>query len=137
MEYCNDFSHDLKFGQIGENLIGEIFSNKKIEVKRDKWICKSGNIAVEYESRGRKSGIAKSTADWWCFILSGGMEDKMILLIETNKLKAKPYVIRAKKKNDSEWETVDNFNNRRVYDDKVFRFRFIAQDKNAVFLLKN
>lgn len=87
MEYCNNFSHDLKVGQVGEKLIGELFSNKKIEVKRDKWICKSGNLAIEYESRGKPSGIAKSEADYWCFIVSGEMEDKIILFIEADKLK--------------------------------------------------
>lgn len=87
MEFCNDFNYDLKFGQIGEDIIAEIFSTKKVEVKRDKWICKSGNIAVEFKSRGKPSGIATTTADYWCFILSGEMEDKIILLVEIEKLK--------------------------------------------------
>jgi hypothetical protein len=87
MEYCNDFRHDLQFGQVGEKIIGELFSNKKIEVKRDKWICKSGNLAIEYESRGKPSGLAKSEADYWCFIVSGEMEDKIILFVESEKLK--------------------------------------------------
>ena len=29
MEFCNDFNYDLKFGQIGEDIIAEIFSTKK------------------------------------------------------------------------------------------------------------
>lgn len=87
MNYCNDFRHDLQVGQVGEKLIGEIFQNKKIEVKRDKWICKSGNIAIEFESRGKKSGIANTEADYWCFIVSGEIEDKIILFVEIEKLK--------------------------------------------------
>ena len=101
MDYCNDFSHDLKFGQVGEKIIGELFSNKKIEVKRDKWICKSGNLAIEYESRGKPSGLAKSEADYWCFIVSGDMEDKIILFVEAEKLKeiARKYYEQGKIKN--------------------------------------
>jgi hypothetical protein len=87
MEYKNDFSYDLKFGHIGEQLLAEIFSGKKVEVKRDTWICKSRNLAIEYESRGNPSGIAVSVADYWCFIISGEMEDKMMLLVEIGKLK--------------------------------------------------
>ena len=87
MEYKNDFSYDLKFGHIGEQLLAEIFTGKKVEVKRDTWICKSRNLAIEYESRGKPSGIAVSTADYWCFIISGEMEDKMMLLVEIGKLK--------------------------------------------------
>ena len=87
MEYCNDFSHDLKFGQLGEEFIGELFSSKKIEIKRDTWITKTGNIAVEYEYKSNPSGIAKSKADYWCFIVSGDMNDKIIIFIETVKLK--------------------------------------------------
>jgi hypothetical protein len=87
MEFCNDFNYDLKVGQVGEELIAEILKNKKIEVKRDSWISRSGNIAVEYESRGKPSGISKTTADYWCFIVSGSIEDKIIVFIETNKLK--------------------------------------------------
>mgnify|MGYP000630626248 CR=1 FL=1 len=32
-------------------------------------------------------GIAISQAEWWCFILSGKMEDKIIIIIELEKLK--------------------------------------------------
>lgn len=87
MEYCNDFKYDLKFGQVGEIMLSDIFNEKKIEVKRDKWISKTGNIAIEYESRGKPSGISITKADYWCFIFSGDMEDKIILLIEIEKLK--------------------------------------------------
>ena len=97
MEFCNDFNYDLKFGQIGEDIIAEIFSTKKVEVKRDKWICKSGNIAVEFKSRGKPSGIATTTADYWCFILSGEMEDKIILLVEIEKLKSIARIFYKKK----------------------------------------
>ena len=83
MEFCNDFNYDLKFGQIGEDIIAEIFSTKKVEVKRDKWICKSGNIAVEFKSRNKPSGLATSEAHYWVYWLS----EKHFITIEKNELK--------------------------------------------------
>ena len=87
MEYCNDFKYDLKVGQIGEQLLNDIFALKTIEVKRDSWIYKSGNIAIEYESRNKPSGIAKSEADYWAIIFSGDYKDEIILIIKANRLK--------------------------------------------------
>jgi hypothetical protein len=87
MEYCNDFKYDLKVGQIGEQLLNEILTLKTIEVKRDSWIYKSGNIAIEYESRNKSSGIAKSQADYWAIIFSGDYKDEIILIIKENRLK--------------------------------------------------
>ena len=87
MNYCNDFKYDLKIGQLGEELLNDILQNKKIEVKRDSWVYKSGNIAIEYESRGKPSGIAKSEADYWSFIFSGGYEDEIIIIIKSSRLK--------------------------------------------------
>lgn len=87
MNYCNDFKYDLEIGKIGEKLLNDILTLKKIEVKRDSWIYKSGNIAIEYESRNKPSGIAKSQADYWAIIFSGGYQDEIILIIEQNRLK--------------------------------------------------
>lgn len=87
MNFNSDFKFDLQFGQLGEQLFYNLITNKKIEVKRDKWIGITGNIAIEYESRNKPSGIATSEADYWCFIFSGNLEDKIFLIIEINKLK--------------------------------------------------
>lgn len=67
MEYCSDFRYDLKLGNIKEEELAEIFANKKIEVKYDQLSLKTGNIFVEYESRGKKSGISKSEAEYYCY----------------------------------------------------------------------
>ena len=87
MEYCNDFRYDLKFGQIGEKLLNDILTLKTIEVKRDSWIYKSGNIAIEFESRNKPSGIAKSESEYWAIIFSGGYKDEIIIIIKANRLK--------------------------------------------------
>jgi hypothetical protein len=87
MDYCNNFRYDLKVGQVGEKLLNDILTLKTIEVKRDSWIYKSGNIAIEFESRSKPSGIAKSEAEYWAIIFSGDYKDEIILIIKSNRLK--------------------------------------------------
>ena len=82
MIYNSDFRFDLKIGQNYETALSELLG-KKIEVKRDFKCLDTGNIFIEYESRGKKSGIATSEAEWWCYWLS----DFHLVLIELDKLK--------------------------------------------------
>lgn len=84
MEYNNDFRYDLKVGQVAETLLADLLENKKIEVKRDLIALETGNIYIEYESRGKRSGIAKSEADYYCYFIS----DSRMFLITTEDLKA-------------------------------------------------
>jgi hypothetical protein len=67
MNYNNDFKYDLKVGQAKEKELGDIFNNKTVEVKYDLQALKTGNVYVEYFSRGKASGISKSTSDYYCF----------------------------------------------------------------------
>lgn len=62
----NRFDIDLEYGQIFEQKIADIFQSSKIEVKteRDKWNS-TGNIVIEFESRGHPSGIAVTQSDFW------------------------------------------------------------------------
>jgi hypothetical protein len=69
MNFNNDFKFDLMVGQTYENQLSELLQ-QKIEVKRDFKCLETGNIFVEYESRGKRSGIATSEAEWWCYWLS-------------------------------------------------------------------
>jgi hypothetical protein len=85
MEYSNDFKYDLKLGQIKEKELGDILNDKSIEVKTDLQAAETGSVFVEYESRGKLSGISKSEADYYCFVVS---KDSFIL-IKTEKLKDK------------------------------------------------
>ena len=55
MKYNNDFKYDLKVGQTKEEELGNIFNDKKIEVKYDLKAFKTGNVYVEYESRCRQN----------------------------------------------------------------------------------
>lgn len=60
------FDLDLAYGKVREQQIAEMLQDKKIEVKseRDLWM-KTGNIAIEFESYGKPSGIAATEADFW------------------------------------------------------------------------
>ena len=82
MEYNNDFRYDLKVGQLSEQMVGDLLSNRTIEVKADKIAKRTGNVFVEYESRGKPSGISKTEAEFYCFVV-----EDLILFIPTEKLK--------------------------------------------------
>jgi hypothetical protein len=96
----NKFDIDLKYGQIFENKLSDIFKNKKVEVKteRNMW-RKTGNIAIEYECRGKRSGISVTQADWWCHVLA---DVNAMLMVPTDKMKqlARKYFSRKKEGGD-------------------------------------
>ena len=89
MEYCSDFRYDLEVGQVAEAGLADTFENKKIEVKRDLKAKETGNIFIEYESRGKPSGLASTQSDFYCFVV----EDLHIML-PTSQLKdiARSYI---------------------------------------------
>ena len=82
MEYNSDFRYDLKIGQEYETLLSEVIEST-IEVKRDFKCYDTGNLFVEYESRGKKSGISTTQAKWWVYWFSKTRS----ILIETSELK--------------------------------------------------
>ena len=63
MEYNADFQYDLKFGKEGETEIAKLLNNSEVEVKRDRQTQKTGNVYIEYESRGKPSGIKTTKAN--------------------------------------------------------------------------
>lgn len=82
MNFNSDFRYDLKVGQVYEQKLAELLS-KKIEVKRDFKCLDTGNIFIEYESRGHKSGISTTEAEYWCYWLS----EYHFVMVETQRLK--------------------------------------------------
>lgn len=86
MEFNSDFQYDLRIGQEGEKQIALIFETpvEKIEVKRDLKALKTGNLYFEYESRGKKSGIATTNAEYIFIIVEGSSGG---LFFETKKLR--------------------------------------------------
>ena len=100
MEYNSDFRYDLKVGQVAEQALAQIFEGKKVEVKRDRKARLTGNIFVEFESRGKPSGISTSEADYWCFVI-----EETFILITATRLKE---IVEPLKGTDKERRGGDN-----------------------------
>lgn len=87
MNYNSDFKFDLQIGQIAEREIADIFSSKKIEVKTDFMAQETGNVAIEFQSRGKPSGIAVTQADYYAYCLPLANFQNIIIFLEINELK--------------------------------------------------
>lgn len=85
MNYAFDL--DLKDGLEGESHLADILKNKKIEVKTDYGVGDTGNLVVEYASRGKKSGISTTQADYWAFVFAGDYSKDIIVMVKTERLK--------------------------------------------------
>ena len=88
---------DLEYGKVFEQKVADMLQNSKIEVKteRDRW-SKTGNIVVEFESRGRPSGIATTEADYWFHNLAIGNNIVMTLVFPVYKLRS--YIVKHRPK---------------------------------------
>jgi DNA-directed RNA polymerase specialized sigma subunit len=82
------FDLDLAYGQVFEQKVAEILGQSKIEVKteKDKWKS-TGNIVIEYESRGKPSGIVTTDADYWLHNLAMGDDIVLSLLLKVSTLR--------------------------------------------------
>lgn len=82
------FDLDLAYGQVREAKVAEMLQDKKIEVKseRDVW-QRTGNIAIEYESYGKPSGIASTEADYWFHNLCIGDDTFATLVFDVPSLR--------------------------------------------------
>jgi hypothetical protein len=82
------FDIDLEYGQVREQLVADMLQDKKIEVKseRDMW-QRTGNIAIEYESYGKPSGIDATESDYWFHNLCVGDDTFCTLVFNTESLK--------------------------------------------------
>ena len=87
MKHNSNFKYDLMLGQLKEQEIAQIFNNKKIEVKTDFLAQETGNIALEYESRGKPSGISVTEADYYAYCLPRANFQNIIIFLEINELK--------------------------------------------------
>ena len=82
------FDIDLKYGQIREKRVADLLKGGKVEVKTERsWWRKTGNIAIEYEFRGKPSGIDKTEAKWWFQILELNGKEYCMLVFRVSRLK--------------------------------------------------
>ena len=89
MQFNSDFRFDLLVGNEVEGQLGLILNGKRIEVKSDKRAHKTGQFFVEYESRGKRSGIATTQADYYCFEVKGIF---ILVSVPTLKIIARKYI---------------------------------------------
>lgn len=82
------FDLDLAYGQVFEKKVADLLGNSKIEVKteKDKWKT-TGNIVIEYESRGKPSGIITTDAVYWWHNLASGDDIVCSLCIKVESLR--------------------------------------------------
>ena len=82
------FDLDLKYGTVIEDKLAEMLQDKKIEVKSERgmWM-KTGNIAIEYESWGKPSGIRATESDYWFHNLCVGDNEYCTLVFKTEVLR--------------------------------------------------
>lgn len=83
LKHSGNFHFDLQISEVFEDLVKDLFENKKIEVKRDLMAKRTGNIYIEYESRGKPSGISTTEADYYFIFI----KDDIFVGIETFELK--------------------------------------------------
>ena len=82
------FDLDLQYGQVREQMVADMLQDGKIVVKSERgmWM-RTGNIAIEFESYGKPSGIAATEADYWFHNLCVGEEVFATLVFKTDNLK--------------------------------------------------
>ncbi|HRI28272.1 MAG TPA: hypothetical protein PK715_09480, partial [Chitinophagales bacterium] len=105
IESSTSKGYDLKINSLGLTF----------EVKNDLMAEKTGNIAVEYESRGKASGLSTTTADFWVYKFSG-----VYYMLETSRLKTELF------SNKNYWKDVtggDWGSNTKMYLVKVPNFK--------------
>ena len=79
---------DLAFGKLHEEKIISMLQDKKIEVKTERGMwSKTGNIAIEFESYGKPSGINATESDYWFHNLAIDDEVYCTLVFSTPMLK--------------------------------------------------
>jgi hypothetical protein len=82
------FDIDLKYGKVREKEVAEMLQDKTIEVKSERNVWqKTGNIAIEFESYGKASGINSTESDYWWHNLCIDDDTFCTLVFNTKSLK--------------------------------------------------
>ena len=89
------FTKDLSYGKKHEKLVMKSMEN--FELKTDRMAHKTGNVYVEFQSRGKDSGIRTSKSNTWIFKIPNGRDTHLfsihIPLTRLKKLVSKDYKV--------------------------------------------
>ena len=84
----NKFDIDLQYGKVRGEAVAEMLQDKKIEVKSERNVWqKTGNIAINYESDGKPSGINATESDFWFHNLCIGKDIFATIVFDTKNLR--------------------------------------------------
>ena len=87
------FEKDLTYGKKHEKLVMKSLEN--FELKTDRMAHRTGNVYVEFQSRGKDSGIRVSKSDTWIFKIQNSKDQHLfsihIPLTRLKKLVSKNY----------------------------------------------
>lgn len=64
-QWSKFYDIDLPGGQEWESFFKNIVTSGEIECKRDKKAHETGNVFIEYQCRGKPSGLSITKANWW------------------------------------------------------------------------
>ena len=85
MHNLADFDLDLTEGELHEQLVKRVLTGQtRVEVKTDRLATTTGNIFIEYEYKGRPSGLEVSKAEYYSIVIP---QTKSIFMILTTRLK--------------------------------------------------
>ncbi len=90
----SDWDLDLTTGEIAEETLRRILTHKSpeghvfVEVKTDRQLQRTGNLFIEYECRGKPSGLAATKATWWAFTAEAHGQN-IFKLVRVSWLKAR------------------------------------------------
>lgn len=125
----NTFDKDLEFGEFWEYMVMSHFNYDSVrkmpgkfsafdyicvkgnsivlrEIKSDRIASRTGNIVIEFKSRGKASGIDVTHADYWTYCVIGDGDDFDVYDIPVSFLKK---AIKEQKFTEIKWGGEDSF----------------------------
>ena len=94
-QWSKFYDLDLPEGKEWEGFFKSIVGSGKVENKRDKLAHKTGNVFIEYECRGKPSGLATTEASWWAIGIdneNGDIETAILASVQWLKAKCREHL---------------------------------------------
>jgi hypothetical protein len=79
-----NFRKDIQRGNEQQTLVMDVFEGDSFEIKSDFMAHRTGNIAIEFQCRGKDSGIRKTESKHWVYKIT---EPDIIIVFSTEKLR--------------------------------------------------
>lgn len=84
MNQLADFDLDLREGELHEQLVKRVLTgHTTVEVKTDRLAQLTGNVFIEFEYKGRPSGIHTTKAEYYSIVIP---QTKSLFMLRTDHL---------------------------------------------------